>query len=113
MKGTVLPATTYRTALRHRLGCMFLPEVDLCHCCKKNPLDVHCVHAGCCAKAEAARGHYAVARTLFQVAQTINPSITKEEIATGLDRLRLGNVVTGVVIVMIVIFRMKNEPDEK
>ena len=73
------------------------PEGDTCHCCNKT-LDVQCVHAGCCAKAEATRGHYAIARTIFQVAKTIDPSTTKEEVATGSDRLRPGGIATGTVI---------------
>ena len=100
-KGTVLPPNTYRDALRHRLGCTFLPEADTRQCCKQ-ALDVQCVRAGCCPKAQATQGHYAIARTVFQVAKTIDHSTTKEEVTTGEvttgpDRLRPGDIVTGVI----------------
>ncbi len=69
----VPPPDKYNDAPRHRLGCMFIPEAITCHCCKQLA-DAQCVHAGRCATSEASRGHYAVARTLLAVANTINPS---------------------------------------
>ena len=62
--GTVLPPGVYQDALCHRLGCRFIPETTTCHCCNKH-LGAQCIHAGCCAAAEATQGHYAVSRTLF------------------------------------------------
>ena len=76
---------------------MFMPEAVTCHCCKKL-LDVQCVRAGCCAKAQATNGHYAVARTLLHVAKVIDPTTTKEEVSTGADRLRPGGITTSAAI---------------
>ena len=95
--GTVLPPDMYRDALRHWLGCMCVPEAIACHCCKQQ-VDVQRAHAGCCATAEAARGHYAIARTIPNVAKTIDPSTTKEEVSKGAERLRPGDITTGAII---------------
>ena len=77
--------------------CSELPATTECDI-SGHVMGVQCAHAGCCAKAAATRGHYAIARTLLHVAKTIDPSTTKEEVATGPDRLRPGDIVTGVAI---------------
>ena len=95
-QGAVLPPDIYRDAIRHRLGCQFLPEATTCHCCGKL-LDVQCVHAGCCATSEATRGHYAVVRAITAVAKTIDPTTSREE-TYGDARLRPGDVITNAVL---------------
>ena len=60
-------------------------------------LDVKCIHAGCCATAEATRGHYAVARTFLAVAKAVGPTTIREE-TFGSQRLRPGDLITGAVL---------------
>ena len=95
-QGAVLPPDIYRGAIRHRLGCQFLPEATTCHCCGKL-LDVQCVHAGCCATSEATRGHYAVVRAITAIAKTIDPTTSREE-TYGDARLRPGDVITNAAL---------------
>jgi len=90
------PPDIYRDAIRHRLGCQFLPEATTCHCCGKL-LDVQCVHAGCCATSEATRSHYAVVRAITAVAKAIDPTTSREE-TYGDARLRPGDVITNAVL---------------
>ena len=96
-QGTVLAPDLFRDAIRHRLGCQFLPEATTCHCCGKL-LDVQCVHAGCCATSEATRGHDAVARAITAVAKTIDPTTSREETFGDTHRLRPGDIITNVVV---------------
>ena len=96
-EGTVLPPDVYQDALRHRFGCQFQPEAAKCQCCNRM-LDVQCIHAGCCATAEATRGHYAVARALLAVAKAVDPTTTREDTFAGTQRQRPGDLTTGVLI---------------
>ena len=93
----MLPPDEYQDALRHRLGCQFFPEATTCHCCTRL-LDVKCIHAGCCATAEATRGHYVVARTLVPVAKAVDPTTTREDAFGGNQRLRPGDLITGAIL---------------
>ncbi|MFM7989947.1 MAG: hypothetical protein ACKPKO_62600, partial [Candidatus Fonsibacter sp.] len=96
-KGTGPPPDIYRDAIRHRLGCQFLPEAIACHCCGKMR-DVQYTHAGCCATAEATRGHYAVVRAITAVAKTTDTNTTREEHCGDNQRLRPGYVITNAII---------------
>ena len=91
------PPDIYRDAIRHRLGCQFLPVATTCHCGGKL-FDVQCVHAGCCATSEATRGHYAVVRAITAVAKTIDPTTSREETFGDTQRLRPGDVITNAVL---------------
>ena len=96
-EGTALPPDIYKDAIRHRLGCQFLPEATACHCCGKL-LDVRCTHAGCCATAEATRGHYSVVRAITAVAKAVDPTTTREETFGDTQRLRPGDIITNAII---------------
>eukprot|EP00973_Karenia_brevis_P039320 5429252-Karenia_brevis.AAC.1 len=93
-QGTIIPAAEFRTCLRHRLGCDFLSEAGQCHVCGK-VLDIKAVHAGCCAMAQATKGHYAVVKPLLATAKAIDPTTDREEPGlTADDRLRPGDIIT-------------------
>ena len=61
-------------------------------------LDVQCVHAGCCTTSKATRGHYALARAITAVANTIDPTTSREESFGETHRLRPGDGITNAVL---------------
>jgi hypothetical protein len=95
--GTVLPPDVYKDAIRHRLGCHFIPEATTCHCCGKL-LDAQCTHGGRCATAEATRGHYSAVRAITAVAKTIDPTTSREETFGDTQRLRPGDIITNAIL---------------
>eukprot|EP00974_Lingulodinium_polyedra_P100367 9721492-Lingulodinium_polyedra.AAC.1 len=61
-------------------------------------MDVKARRVGCCASAESARGHYEVARQLYALARTVDPTTVREEPAPGDDKQRPGDVVSNVLL---------------
>ena len=55
-------------------------------------------HAGCCATAEATRGHYSVVRASTAVAKTIDPTTPREATFGDSTRLRPGDIITNAVL---------------
>jgi len=78
---TTLQAQSYhQTSTRTPSGtasdAIFYRKATMCHC-RGKLLDVRCTHAGCCATAEATRGHYTVVRAIAAVAKAIDPTTSR------------------------------------
>eukprot|EP00974_Lingulodinium_polyedra_P105932 10255334-Lingulodinium_polyedra.AAC.1 len=61
-------------------------------------MDVKARHAGCCASAESTRGRYEVARQLYALARTADPTTVREEPAPGEEKQRPGDVVSNAFL---------------
>jgi len=97
-KGPIMDSRHFVEAVRVRLGAAGPSESALCNLCGGEFVDRAGSHALCCSRAEATRGHNAVARHIMEVAKVIDPSTEAE--AQGLipgTSLRPADVLTGAL----------------
>ena len=88
----------YVAAVRLRLGATFASKPLRCNICNAT-LDVHGVHATCCAPGESTRGHNGVRDAVFDLARLADPTAEKETLGLldSAPGLRPADILTSAV----------------
>ena len=97
-RGPLLDASDYVEAVRVRVGAAGPSEPVPCNLCGCELLDSAGAHALCCSRAEATKGHHALARQVYDTAKICDPATEFEE--PGLipgTRLRPADVLIGAL----------------
>ena len=97
-QGALLDHQDFVEALRLRVGAAGPSEPTPCHLCGTALLDSAGSHALCCCRAEATKGHHALARQVYEAAKSCDPAteLEAQNLIPG-TRLRPADVLTGAL----------------